>query len=234
MSTPLDNLVYCLGLNEASGDALDLSGNGKTFTQTGAVPAATGHIVGARGPAEANNHFSRATDSDMAVAGESFAIAVWSRPLSTGNYAALYCGLPYTLNAINTDGKPAFLLNDQAFNLVEVLGPVVDVDAWCWLFAWYDAVAQEIGIQVNNGVAGTASFTGTPFGTDGITHYVQASGADMLLEQLCFWKGRIPSQTERDGLYNAGAGVTFDAFGDINKPTTRLRMDHRYLHPRVR
>ncbi len=90
---PSTSLVAFYKLDESSGDALDSSGNSKTFTETGTVAATTGTIGGETVNVRtldrpAGEYFSRTDDADFDVAdGEDFTIAFWAKVSSSmGNY----------------------------------------------------------------------------------------------------------------------------------------------------
>ena len=238
MSTPLDNLVYCLGLNEASGNAIDASGNGKTFTQQGIVPAATGKISGARGPFTQANYFSRAMDSDMRLVGGSMAWSCWVKRTADAEAIAFKTNDVEYLLYVDTVNTGPMLETGLGGQTWATWPTRLTVGEWHWIFAYVDLPSLKMGISVNNAAPVEVSVPASPVWAFGTTLRVGGgypNGDNVAMEQLCYWRGRIPEQVERDGLYNGGAAVTFDAFGQINAPaTSRLRMDHRYLRPRVR
>lgn len=244
MSTPLDNLVYCLGLNEASGNALDLSGNGRHFTQTGTVPAATGKLAGARGPFTAANYFSRTVSEDVLVLDQSCAWSVWVKrgpgPATFGIFELSDSGgTVYQLATGITSSGAGVRRDDGLTTTVSVSG--INQGVWSWLFCWYDHATQTIGLKLDNTEVNSRSVPGgIGVGSEPMTFNVgnyatPQSNNQVILEQICFWKDRIPNVYEQNGIYNAGAGTLFSNFGSISdQPTTRLRMDQRLLRPSTR
>ena len=80
-------------MDESSGDALDSSGNSKTFTENGTVASTTGTIGGETVDVRtldrpAGEYFSRADDADFDVGdGNDFTISFWAAASSSmGNY----------------------------------------------------------------------------------------------------------------------------------------------------
>lgn len=90
---PTTNLVAFYKLDESSGDALDYSGNGRTFTDNGTVASTTGSIGGETVNVrtldrDSGKYFSRADDDNLDVGdGESFTISFWGKvSTSIANY----------------------------------------------------------------------------------------------------------------------------------------------------
>lgn len=87
----------------------------------------------------------------------------------------------------------------------------LSINTWYFVEAWHDATANQIGVAVNRTENTTAWSNGVnddtgdfKLGALGFSNYF--TGA---IDEFGFWKNYIPSSTDRNWLYNSGAGRTF-------------------------
>jgi hypothetical protein len=164
-------------LDEASGNAVDSSGNGLTMTQSGTVPATSP----GRGPFTSANFFSSSSASLQGLNAADWTMTVWFNTSSDdGNYQTLLG------QAENTAGSAFWhLVNVDPNPTVNIVGSVVNASnpadslyagasttatTGGWNFAAFVWVAstKTLYVSVNNGAFGSSSTSFTP-GTGTIT-----------------------------------------------------------------
>ena len=102
------------------------------------------------------------------------------------------------------------------------------MDTWYLVFAWHDATADTINIQVNDGgVDSLATGGNAPANRSGLfcigTEY--GSGKfNGLIDQVGFWK-RTLSSIERTRLYNDGNGLAYEMLDFPNPDAIEQKMN---------
>ena len=219
-STLLNGLVLWLPLNEASGDAIDISGNGRNFTQSGTVSAGAGKISGARGPFSVSNYFSRTDASIDPISSWSFncwfflttrtaTVNLFGKdnPTVAGNRQLI-------LQAYNAGSGQA---NAGLFKATDVTTLVqmapASTGSWYNFNAYHDAPAKTLGIRMNGGGWTTATYTGSLQAATANPVTVgnrPGAGADApvtgLLDEVGWWN-RVLTAAEFAALYNSGSGI---------------------------
>ncbi len=86
-------------------------------------------------------------------------------------------------------------------------------NTWYFLVAWYDTGSGTINIQVNDGAVNSSAFAGGVF--DGAAEFTLGARdngnyafADARMDSTGVWK-RILTGSERQALYNGGAGIAY-------------------------
>lgn len=227
---PTTNLVAFYKLNESSGDALDISGNGRTFTDNGTVASTTGSIGGATVNVRtldrpAGKYFSRADDDNLDVGdGESFTISFWAKVSSSmGNWnsggifskrnAAGASDAGYSIDLRRGDSDVYIRYNAVSDGSTTVGDTNTDTgiatDAWAHYMMVFTADATVI-TYVNNAQYNSddaSSVTGSL--ANAIPSYIGQrmynSQGDIIADvsHIGFWKKALTS-TERAAVYNSG------------------------------
>ena len=227
---PTTNLVAFYKLDESSGDALDFSGNGRTFTENGTVASTTGSIGGQTVNVRtldkpAGKYFSRADDDNLDVGdGESFTISFWAKLSSSmGNYnsggifskrngaGASDAGYSIDLKRSNSD---VYIRYNGVSDGSTTVGDTntdtgIATDAWAHYMMVFTADATVI-TYVNNAQYSSvdaSSVTGSL--ANSIPSYIgqrmHNSAGDIIADvsHIGFWKKALTS-TERAAVYNSG------------------------------
>lgn len=211
-STPdlLSNLILSLDLEEASGNALDSSGNSYTFTDTNTVGQTTGQTGGynARNFVAANNeYFARAhSDTELTIGDNEWACHLWAYNNSAADGAGILAKSSSTTPGTNS--ARSFVLNHVASELRFAVGldPAASGDltiittggqfpagAWAPVLIWHDPNDNVIGIKVgaNSAVTGSIS-TGVRNGASTSLAVGSRSGsgpANAYIAALRIWRG---------------------------------------------
>jgi len=227
---PSTGLVGFYKLGESSGDALDSSGNSKTFTETGTVASTTGTIGGETVNVRtldrpAGEYFSRTDDADFDVGdGEDFTISFWAKVSSSmGNYntggifskrhnvTASDAGYQICLRKVNSD---TYVRYNAVCDGTTTVGDTntstgVATDAWAHYMMVFTADATLV-TYVNNvqyDSEDVSSVTGAL--TNAKNSYIgqlahNSSGSIIAdVTHLGFWSIAL-SSSERTALYNSG------------------------------
>lgn len=222
----LDDLVSYWKLDEASGNAQDAHGS-NTLTDNGTVGTGTGKVGNARDFERSNSeHFEVADNASLSMGDVDWTITCWvnleSKPAFGGiagklgttsrEYLLYYDGGLDRFVAVSraTDDL------SESFAAADVLGSP-STGVWYFIACWHDSVANEIGIQVDDGTADTTSHSGGTL--DGGEAFrvgaFEPSGGhffDGLIDEVGLWK-RVLSGTEKTQLYNGGSGLAYESFG---------------------
>lgn len=237
-------LTFGLGaawpFNEASGDALDVSGNARHLTDNNTVGADTGKVLGARSFVSGNSERFTSTDTwfDRGTAGGSFSGAIWVRvPAWVHNIGIVHKGtnhgaaanLAYILYTVNGGGaNTGFefrVSNGTAMFSLQKLS--LSVDTWYHVYFEYDADADEIGLSVDNETLVTTAATGginPSSATFEIGHSVSGYLTG-LVDEGAMWD-RVLTADERTTLFNlyswGGGAVTVDQwYAPFGEPARR-------------
>ena len=229
-SFPSTSLVGFYKLDESSGDALDLSGNSRTFTENGTVASTTGTIGGETVNVRtldkpAGKYFSRTDDADFDVGdGEDFTISFWAKVSSSmvnftsggifskrNAVGASDAGYSIDLRIVNSDTQVRYNAVCDGTTTVgdSATSTGVATDAWAHYMMVFTADSTLV-TYVNNAQYDSedvSSVTGSL--ANSIDSYIGRraynSGGDIIADvtHLGFWKKALDS-SERTALYNSG------------------------------
>lgn len=218
-----DHLVSWWDLEEESGQRNDAHGTNH-LTSVNGVGAAAGKVGQAASfVAASSQYLSRASNSSLQVGDIAFAFALWvyltdvatphyilnKRAGAQDEYALLY----------NNSGGTAYLewYIWQGASSYRVQIPFSTPGTWVFIVAWFDPTAGRIYLSLNNN---TPYSTVVPGGgvnvSDGAFNLGRYAGGGFhhngRIDSVGYWKGGIPTGTERTQLYNSGAGVRYSDF----------------------
>lgn len=217
-----DNLIAYWSLDEASGNAIDAHSTHDLTETSGTIGSASGKVGNCRDfEAGDTEWFEIADNADLSLADEDFTFSAWVQLESKG---AMRC----ILTKDNGSAGEYYFQFDNAADRFELEiwnGPGYankgeiqannlgspSLSTWYFLVAWYDASANTLNIQANNGTVDSVSFSG---GTQNNTGKVYLGSSvydqvwDGLIDEVGFWK-RVLTSDERTTLYNAGAGLAY-------------------------
>lgn len=215
------NLVFYLKMNESSGDAVDASGNGLTFTNNSSVGRANGKIFGA-GSFSGGNYFSRA-DSAALSPTTAATWSFWFYKTSAYSGSSNMLTSKWSFNSTNgwghrTNGTEfeASLENYNYAGITSGLNLAANT--------WYHAVVVFNGAGVGNsgrlkvyinGSEKTLTYTGTiPSTISDTTNAFEIGGWSNIgyyfagiIDEFGFWS-RALTAAEVATLYNGGAGLS--------------------------
>lgn len=221
---PTGGLVAYWRLDETTGTRVDSepSGTAQDLTMGFTVPSATGIKTNAALFNGTTKYLFRSgTDAGPLNGGDrDWTWMTWVKTTTAAaNGAVISKGgnnaYEYLIKITNSTGlRFSLVMNGTA-----VAGPYVGVDwsgtitdgVWYCVFAWFDASADLMFIQVNNGTPVSASNTLIPvsntqiffIGTDASNNFVNAA-----VDETGFWDRELTSG-ERSYLYNGGLGRTY-------------------------
>ncbi len=208
----LSNLILSLDLEEASGNAIDSSGNGYDFADTNTVGQTTGATAGYNSrqfTAASSEYFTRAhSTTELTIGDNEWAAHLWVYANSATAGAVVF-GKSGNSNTPGTTIGRSYNLNWQATStLAFYAGPASGAthsqaaaasnsapDAtWVPTLIWHDPTANVIGIKVGSGSAVTAALSGgVRDGTSGVTLATRgSSGAYYFngnIAALRMWRG---------------------------------------------
>jgi hypothetical protein len=226
-SSPLlIDLISHWRLNEAAGaDGIDAHDSNllDLVTACGSVP---GKIDTARSFATASNsRLAIADNPSLSFGNENFTIACWvNLSAKTLNYSIID---KYNGNVIQGEFILFYVASQDVFRwaIFDGLGGIGVVNAtsfgspptatWIFIIAWYDADAETINIQINDGLVDSA-----PYGTgchDGNLDF-ELGGPQALPDAILSLEGAIDSTSiwrrrltpaERSTLWNGGNGLDY-------------------------
>jgi hypothetical protein len=220
----LDNLISYWKCDEASGNLLDAHGS-NNLTQNGTITSAAGVINTSR-EFDGNdaNYFSHASNTDFQTGDIDFTWTCWVNIHVLGNERILIKGGTDFEYSLYFDGGAQRFYNYIAsgaggtgLSFIE-LTDALAFDTWHFIALWYDATANTLNIQGNNGTVYSTSHTGGAYvGTEDINFGRLIGGGqpvDGFIDEVGFWKRVLTSQ-ERTDLYNSGAGLPYSSFGPV-------------------
>lgn len=105
------------------------------------------------------------------------------------------------------------------------------INTWYFVEAWHNAASNQIGVAVNRTENTTAWSNGVNDDTGDFKLGARAfadyfTGA---LDEVGFWKNYIPGSTERNWLYNSGAGRTFNNIYLYGATDINVDVEHNNL-----
>jgi len=213
-------LVAYWKLDEASGTRADSIGS-NNLTDNNTVTQAAGKKDNSAQFTEANSEYLSITDNAaLSVEGQSFSIACWvyldskpsnamviaERSRSGGTvweYGLVWDSAPYS--------KFRFDVNTTVSSLYATTFGSPSLSTWYFIVAWFDADANTVNIQVNDGTVDSVHSTGSVAPTTSIFSIGARTGSSIFfdgrIDELSFWK-RVLTAQERSDLYNGGTGNT--------------------------
>lgn len=219
----LDNLVSYWKLDEASGTRVDSHGS-NDLTDNNTVGSTTGKIGNAASFVAANaEYLSHTNNTDFTTGDVSFFFAGWFNATTLTNF-------PVIIRNGNT-GTRDFALFYNTLGLVNALewqvikpdgtqiftrAALLSTGTDYFFVVYHDATNDEIGLSLNGGAFATASISG---GLATAVGEFQVGGSsdqsiwwNGWIDEVGYWKGRIPAAGEVARLYNSGNGLSYDNF----------------------
>ena len=215
-------------LDEASGGAVDASGNGRGLSQSGTIGSSTGKINGARvwtggfsGPYL--GLFGNSTDFEPGT--NHIFVSAWVKSaVTTYGYDAGIAGkfvLPHAswLLFRQSDGSGSrfefLVMQNGSTTGASVNGPVLTDTNWHFVVGGWNGTVLKI--SVDGGAFATTAFAGPIFGDGTGVFQVGAEAASNtwngLIDEVAIWIGKNDmTDTEVGLLYNEGAGLPFESF----------------------
>lgn len=223
-STANTGLLAFWRMEETSGNRTD-SVASIALVPTGIPGSAAGKTGTAVSFDTGSGKYLSAADSATLSIGtnQDFTIACWiyfnGTPLGArgivgkGDVSAIYGGAEYLLGTAGTALR-WYIGNGASVTTIDASGITLTSSTWYFVVAWYDATADLMYIQVNNGTPSSAANAhgsyNSAFAME-VGRQPNWSGSTPLdgrVDNLMFWK-RVLTATERTELYNSGNGVDY-------------------------
>jgi hypothetical protein len=207
----LTDLVAYWKLDETSGTRFDSVGT-NNLADNGGV----GSTIGIQGNAATGFGASTflSNTSDITQITGDWTLALWFRTGADVNtnqsLVSRFDTVPYDYLVYVQSNTFRFLAYDPSATLIDL--PVSPNTTYLG-FAWHDATAGKIYVQLNDGVA-TSDTVGVINTSAGNTFRVGQRGDTSLpwlgdwIDEIGIW-GRVLTPAERTQLYNGGAGITY-------------------------
>lgn len=232
---PTTSLVSVWEANEASGSLVDAFGSNTMTETSGTIPSITGKINGARDYEDGDTeYFAIASNAAVSMGDIDYTITCWVNGETYSGNNRIIIGKDmnsagareYNVFYRNLSSRfcfEAFSSGNSGTELVGTSSGAISTGTWYFIVAWYDATANTMNIQVNNGTVdstskGTLQASGAAPLQIGSRAYVGAeSYFDGAIDQVTLWK-RVLTTGERTALYNSGNGL---AYANWNPSTAR-------------
>lgn len=213
-------------LEETSGTRVDSHGS-NDLTDNNTVLSAAG-VKGTCADLENSNSesLSRSDNASLSVGDIDFTWAGWFQMESSSAGRCAFSkgspiGTPYEYNLFYVaGGTKRFIFQVQ--NTTGGNGTVTANNlgapsngTWYYIICWHDSVNNEVGIQVNDTAANTASYSGGSHNGTGTMYIGRNANPDYwdgLADEVAFWK-KILTTEEKAWLYNNGDGRTYSEIG---------------------
>jgi len=224
-----DNLVAYWKMDETSGTRED-SFASFDLTDNNSVTSTNGVINEAAYFTAANSEYLSHADNASLRAGDvDFGWMAWVSLHSKGADRRIVSkrdaveNNDYDLFYSNTGDQFEFYIADSDGTQANVAATALgspSLDATYCIFAWFDASANTINIQVNNGTVNSAAATLSPIsGTADL--YIGnleqvARYWDGWIDEVAYWRGGFPSSDGRSLLYNSGSGLAYPWSVDVS------------------
>lgn len=210
----LTDLISYWKLDEASGTRADSHGTNH-LADNNTVASAVGKVYGTAADFEdANSESLSCAVGGLQTGNADYTVGAWvkleSKPTEATVYTNQYPGAILRYRSSSDRFEFFFGAGVQA-QATSFGSPSLGV--WYFVVGWYDAAADRIRIQVNDGTVNeTTETTGAAGGaTVQIGARNTANFFDGLIGPVAVW-GRVLTSQERTDLYNAGAGLAYSAF----------------------
>lgn len=219
-----NNLIAYWKLNETSGIRVDAVGN-NDLTPNNAISYASGikgnaTLVTDLNSRTAQQYLSVADNPDTSLSDISFTYALWGRMnMKNDNRAVIAKGSSGASREILLEYNQSLdrfrwnVSNGAGFTGVNAdnLGSP-SVNVWYFIVVWHDSMTNQVGIQINNGVANILSYGNGVQDTGSILTFgtfldVPDWYWDGRIDEVGFWKRTLTAQEKTD-LWNGGSGNT--------------------------
>ncbi len=203
-------------LEEASGQRNDSHGNALHLTDNGGVGSAAGRVGnGALIDWTPNSEYlSRSTESALEATGGAWTIHTWVKLADASQEqwivikGTISGGASEEYRLINWGGSGMRFL----YGTYDVFGSALSNDTLALVIAWYDPGTDKVYVQVNNGTPAEATGGTLPSATAGAFWISGFKGPDPgVVDELGMW-ARVLTATDREWLWNGGAGRTYEDF----------------------
>jgi len=189
----------------------DLADNNTTASGTGIISN------GADFEASNSEYIGISDNADLSLSTDTdFFISSWIRAESLNTTlfltkrTAINAATEYSLAYIAATGIRFTVGNGTTYQTVDTA--TISTATWYHLVAWHDSTADTINIRLNDTTTYSAAWSsGTQNSTGVFVIGASSAGAgnwDGLMDEVGFWKGRIPTAAEITELYNSGSGKT--------------------------
>jgi hypothetical protein len=225
-NTFLTGLYAYYKLDEASGNAIDSSANGRTLAPAGAgnLASVAGVINTARN-FPGDSHFFRNSTTEFSPGSNHFFFSFWARAgtLNQGRDASFMgrYNLPYAAEWLvyfdPTTHKTKFIATPDSTNVAGVISTTAFANTTNWYFIAGGWDGTNLKISVNGEPYVTTSFSGPVFQGSTNFNFGSESGLENQwvgqIDEAAIWIGRndLPI-SEVQQLYNGGAGLPFSSF----------------------
>lgn len=164
--------------------------------------------------------FYVADSPELRVGDEAFTVCGWQWLDAKPNIGPIITKLEisgqysWALIYYSSGDRYNFIVSTNGSGLTLLAGSnsgAISTGQWYFVVAWHDPVANQLGIQVNNGTPNTTNHSSGVFaGTSrlGINEYTTGSPIDGRLDGIGYWK-RLLSDQERAILWNGGNGIEY-------------------------
>lgn len=203
-----DELRSCYNLDEISGTRYDTVGYAN-LTDVNTVT----HVLGVSPQTRYGAYFVSANSeylngNDVHDFTSSFSLAGWFSTAGTDGYIVSNGGSTgqYYVKITN---NPTLQL--RVVSTYAQINFVAD-STWHFFYAYYDAVAGQIGISIDNGVPTTAIISTTPYYS--AAEFQLGTSSDSVIDSLAVWQ-RTLNTDELAWLYNSGAGRNCNEIANI-------------------
>lgn len=218
------NLAACWSMNEVSGSRADSSANAYTLTDNNTVASTTGKVGNAASFIRENSErLSIADNANLSGGSVDLYIAGWVRKPSFAAAQAIVgkvSGSTYEYEMYFSAAKPSMYKDPNAVS--STWGSDLSTNTWYFVEFYHNTTADVIAVSVNRGTDVTTSTAtnindtagafwvgGNPSGA-GVEYYTGE------IDELIVYR-RIPTNLERNWLYNSGNGR---ACSDVVAPPT--------------
>jgi Concanavalin A-like lectin/glucanases superfamily/Protein of unknown function (DUF3168) len=219
MAFPLAGLAAFYPLDEPSGTRHDAHGSFDLDEQNGVGWAPGRDGLGARFQQVNSQALTHMSNPPLDTGDVDFTITAWINPASPGQMIVIGkdagSGRDYWLEVSANQRARFGCQRSNKSAAIESTGPTLDVGAWAFLVASYDASAQTIAIQVNDGPVESASTSAVPLNDTGTTFQIgtRAGAAvgehfDGVIDLVGVWTRRL-LPAEASALWNGGAGLPY-------------------------
>ncbi len=226
----IDNIYAYYKLDEASGGALDATGNGRTLSNFGnAIGTASGIISTARdfGGVSGSTLIRNQNTTDFFCGANPFSFSFWVRfrtfpafnDVGLCNRYEPFGQREYIVFLRQSDKRIVFNIESGASSAAVQWNTVASLNTWYHVAGGWDGTT--IKLSINAGTFVTAAYS-TPMvnGGDNFKLGYEAASLDGQMDEFGFWIGRCLTATEVTQLYNNGAGLDFSQFGTVITPPT--------------
>lgn len=222
LSSILQNLIAWWSLDEASGDRLSDHPGGPDLIETGTISSVAGKI--GNGANNWNNlapNYLQTLSTALMFGDEDVYFSVWVNFSSVSSGRVLFGKYNFDGGTRSylvqlASGSIRFVVSSNGSSSSSTLNHSLTLSASTWYFieVYHDSVNDLIGVAVNNGAFETLAYSSGLFQSSEpfrLGMYGNLNGGGSLqgtLDELLVRK-QLPTQTERDYLWNSGNGRSY-------------------------